>query len=75
MALSRDNPFSDLFSVLEISFSFIDLNEDVWREGESACVCVQFTPDGAPSNTPPPRLLPTHQDPRKAEWQGSGLAK
>lgn len=36
MAFRRENLFSDLLSVLVISFSFIDLNEDVWSE--SVCV-------------------------------------
>lgn len=38
MAFRGENLFFDLLSVLVISFSFIDLNEDVWSE--SVCVCV-----------------------------------
>lgn len=36
MAFRGENLFFDLLSVLVISFSFIDLNEDVWSE--SVCV-------------------------------------
>lgn len=39
MAFGRENLFSDLVSVLVISFSFIDLNEDVWSEYVCVCVC------------------------------------
>lgn len=40
--------------------------------GVRVCVCLRFPPDGV-YQLPP--LLPTPHDPRKAEWQASGLAK
>lgn len=44
------------FSAHVISFSFIDLNEDVW----SMCMCVGFTPDGSCCLRPPPPLVSIH---------------
>lgn len=38
----RKSIFRFPFSARVISFSFIDLNEDVW----TVCMCVRFTPDG-----------------------------
>lgn len=38
----RKSIFRFPFSARVISFSFIDLNEDVW----TVCMCVWFTPDG-----------------------------
>lgn len=39
----RESIFRFPFSAHAISYSFIDLNEDVW----SVCTCVWFTPDGS----------------------------
>lgn len=39
----RDFIFRFSFSAHVISYSFIDLDEDVW----SVCTCIQFTPDGS----------------------------
>lgn len=69
MAFGRENLFSDLVSVLVISFSFIDLNEDV--RSKYVCVCVLGLLLMGPVCAPNPPL-PMPHDPRKAEWQGSG---
>lgn len=71
MTLRRGNPFSDLLSVLLISF-FLLLT---WMKTYGAEVCVRLTPDEACLPPPPSPFLPAPHDPCKAEWQGSGLAK
>lgn len=76
MSQYGSNLFPDLFSVLVISSSFIDLNEDVWSD----CVCVfgllLMGPVCSPLLLLPLSLPLLPMIPAsKAEWQGSGLAK